>query len=103
MTILAVVFSILRAFLKSKKDLGAENLCLRQQIAALSRKKPRLKLAKRDRIFWVWVSRLWRRWKSALSIVKPETVTRWHTKGFKSLTTPVARQNRNSVIEDTNR
>ncbi len=29
------------------------------------------------------ISRFWNNWKSALVIVKPETVTRWHRKGFK--------------------
>ena len=27
---------------------------------------------------------LWRNWKSALTIVKPDTVVRWHRKGFSS-------------------
>jgi len=29
------------------------------------------------------MSRLWPKWKSALSIVKPVTVARWHRMGFK--------------------
>jgi hypothetical protein len=43
----------------------------------------RPKLRPRDRIFWVWLSRLWSNWRSALSIVQPETVIRWHRQGFK--------------------
>jgi len=35
--------------------MAAENLYLRQQVASLSRKNPRPKLTKRDRIFWVWM------------------------------------------------
>ena len=57
MFVLAIVFNILRAFFKSKASMAAENLCLRQQVAALCRKRPRPKLTKQDRIFWVWVSR----------------------------------------------
>jgi len=30
----------------------------------------------------VWLSRLWGNWRSALLIVKPETVIAWHRKGF---------------------
>jgi len=43
----------------------------------------RLKLRKRDRIFWVWLSRLWSNWRSALAIVQPTTVIKWHRQGFK--------------------
>jgi putative transposase len=35
------------------------------------------------RLFWVWLSRLWTDWRSALLIVKPETVIAWHRKGFR--------------------
>src|SRR6201982_3305927 len=32
---------------------------------------------------WVWLSRLWRDWRSALAIVKPETVVAWHRAGYR--------------------
>jgi hypothetical protein len=35
------------------------------------------------RIFWVWLRRVWSDWKSALMIVKAETVVAWHRKGFR--------------------
>ncbi len=53
--------------------MAAENLALRQQLA----------LRKRDRIFWVWLSRLWTGWRSLLVIVQPDTVIRWHHQGFR--------------------
>src|SRR5215470_16017922 len=31
---------------------------------------------------WVWFCRIWRDWRSALAIVKPETVVAWHRAGF---------------------
>jgi len=37
----------------------------------------------RDRLFWVVLSRLWSGWQEALIVVKPDTVVRWHRKGFK--------------------
>ena len=40
-------------------------------------------LHERDRIFWVWLSRLWRDWRSCLVLVQPETVIAWHRQGFK--------------------
>src|SRR5688572_19385124 len=33
---------------------------------------------------WVWLSRLWSDWRSALVIVKPATVIAWHRQGFRS-------------------
>jgi len=31
----------------------------------------------------VWLSRIWSGWRSALAIVRPETVVAWHRKGFR--------------------
>ena len=44
-------------------------------------RRPRLR--QRDRIFWVWLSRLWPGWRSALLIVQPNTVVHWHQLGFR--------------------
>jgi hypothetical protein len=52
-----------------------EILALRHQLAVLQRrtsKRPSLRTA--DRLRWVILSRLWIQWRSALAIVKPETV-----------------------------
>ena len=69
---------------KSSAQLRLENLALRQQLAVLRRSAPkRLKLTPGDRIFWVWLRRVWGDWRSALLIVKPETVLAWHRKGFR--------------------
>jgi hypothetical protein len=45
----------------------------------------RLKLTPADRIFWVWLRRVWPYWKPALIIVKAEAVVAWHRKGFRLL------------------
>ena len=63
--------------------LVVENLALRQQLAVLGQSVTRPKLRPRDRVFWVWLSRLWPHWRYALAIVQPETVIRWHRQGFK--------------------
>ena len=60
-----------------------ENLALRQQLAVLQRTAKRPRLRQRDRIFWVWLSKLWSDWWSVLVIVQPETVIRWHRHGFR--------------------
>ena len=46
-----------------------------------SAKRPRLR--NRDRLFWILLSRFWRNWQEPLIVVKPETVIRWHRKGFR--------------------
>jgi hypothetical protein len=66
----------LRSALRTRTDLALENLALRQQV-----KRPRVRLA--DRVFWVWLHRFWGRWREALILVQPETVIRWHRRGFK--------------------
>jgi putative transposase len=32
---------------------------------------------------WAWLSRAWRSWRSALHVVKPETVVAWHRHSFR--------------------
>jgi putative transposase len=83
MHILAFVLSVLRPWLRSHAALALENLTLRQQIAVLRRSVKRPKVRDRDRIFWVLLSRFWAGWSSALVIVKPEAVIRWHRSGFR--------------------
>lgn len=67
----------------NRADLAAENLALRQQLAVLRRTAKRPQICQRDRIFWVWLSRLWKNWRSSLLIVQPDTVVRWHRRGFR--------------------
>ncbi len=72
-----------RVMLVRKARLAIENLALRQQLTVYKQHVKRPRLRPRDRIFWVWLSRLWSHWQSALLIVQPETVIRWHRQGFK--------------------
>ena len=83
MGIIKAIFLLIRAFLISRLSLAAENLALRQQVAVYTHTAKRPKLRRRDRIFWVWLSRLWSNWRSALAIVQPQTVIKWHREGFK--------------------
>ena len=71
-----------RAFLLPRVAIAAENLALRQQPAVLHRTGKRPRLRQRDRVFWVWPSRLWTGWRSSLVIVNAETVVKWHRQGF---------------------
>jgi transposase InsO family protein len=81
--LLYALLATARSSLKSQRELALENLALRQQLAILHRKTKRPKLTKADRAFWVALSRLWPDWQNALILVKPQTVIRWHRKGFR--------------------
>ena len=78
-----VLFAYLRAFLRTRHDLGLEILALRQQVAVLKRRHPRPRLHNLDRWFWLVLRRMWSRWAEALLVVKPETVVAWHRAGFR--------------------
>src|SRR5262245_59207831 len=74
----------LRGLVRSRAVLHLEMLALRHQLQVLQRSRPRrLRLAKADRWLWVWLSRTWNGWRTALVIVKPETVIGWHRQGFR--------------------
>jgi putative transposase len=78
------MLGVLSSLIKTSVELRLENLALRHQLGVLRRSAPkRLKLRPADRILWVWLRRVWTDWKSALLIVKPETVIAWHRKGFR--------------------
>ena len=79
---LRLLFSILLGSEKTS-DLALENLALRQQVAIMKRSTKRPRLRNLDRLFWILLSRFWRNWQESLIVVKPETVIRWHRKGFR--------------------
>ena len=55
-----------------------ENLALRQQLAVFRRAAKRPPLRPRDRLFWILLANAWRDWRTALIVVQPDTVVRWH-------------------------
>ena len=83
MGLFAVFITFLREYLLDRAALAAENLALRRQLSVLQRSAKRPQLRRGDRIFWVWLSPLWKNRRSNLMIVKPETVIRWHWHGFR--------------------
>ncbi len=81
---LTTLLATLCLLFRSRVALELENLALRHQIGVLqrsARKRPRLTPV--DRLLWVWLSRIWGDWRSALAIVRPETVVAWHRAGFR--------------------
>jgi hypothetical protein len=69
---------------KSKSGLEAENAVLRHQLIVLRRKVPRrVRLTNTDRWFLVQLFRWFPSILSVVTIVKPETIVRWHRAGFR--------------------
>jgi len=75
--LLIVVVRAVTLALRGHRELVLENLALRQQLAAFHR-TTRCRLRARDRLFWMALARSWRNWRTALIVVQPDTVIRWH-------------------------
>ncbi len=73
----------LRSLIRSRANLVAENLALRQQLACFKLAQPRPKMSRFDRGFWIAVHRWWPKLLDTLIVVKPETIVGWHKKGFR--------------------
>jgi len=81
-----MTFILFRTFisaLRSRRALVLENLALRHQLDVLRRIAKRPRLANRDRTLWVIFSRVWTEWRKPLTFVQPETIIRWHRRGFR--------------------
>src|SRR5262245_31383664 len=83
-SVLLSVIGRLRGLTRSRTALHLEMLALRHQLQVLQRSRPRrLRLSNADRWLWACLSRSWKDWRTALIIVKPETVIAWHRQGFR--------------------
>jgi len=82
--LLCFVLAVLASPFKSKLRLQAENAVLRHQLNVVSRRlHRRVRLTKNDRWFFI---QLYRRFPSilqVLTIIRPETLVRWHRAGFR--------------------
>jgi hypothetical protein len=75
----------IRSQFTRRARLEAENLLLRQQLIVLQRKSPRrVRLWNIDRLLLVWLYRLYPSLLDAIIIVQPETLLRWHRRGFRA-------------------
>jgi transposase InsO family protein len=82
--IAVLIVRMLRDCFKPRPRLEAEILILRHQLNILQRRTPRRRLHLRwiDRALFIWLYRRYPRILDAMSIVRPETVVRWHRKGL---------------------
>src|SRR5450830_1302520 len=69
---------------KSRSRLEAENAALRHQLIVLRRKvKGRVRLTNTDRWFFIQRYRWFPSILQVLTIIRPETLVRWHRAGFR--------------------
>jgi transposase InsO family protein len=83
--LLCFVLGILASPYKSRIRLAAENAALRHQLIVLRRKlRGRVRLANSDRWFLVQLYHWFPSILKVLTIIRPETLVRWHRAGFRS-------------------
>jgi hypothetical protein len=71
-------------YFKPRQQLEAEILVLRHQLNVLQQPAPRRGLHLRwfDRALFIWLYRRYPRMLDAITIIRPETILRWHRRSF---------------------
>jgi hypothetical protein len=82
--LLCFVLAVLASPFKSKLRLETENAVLRHQLIVLRRRLPgRVRLTNHDRWFFIHLYRWFPSILQVLTIIRPETLVRWHRAGFR--------------------
>src|SRR6202171_6451416 len=85
LALLFFVLAVLASPFKSKSRLEAENVALRHQLIVLRRKvQGRVRLTNIDRWFLIQLYRWFPSISHVLTIIRPESLVRWHRAGFRS-------------------
>src|SRR5262245_31624427 len=75
--------NLVSSLFKSKSRLEAENAALRQQLTVLQRKvRGRVQFTNSDRLFFIQLYHWFPAILKAMTIIRPETLVRWHRAGF---------------------
>ncbi len=81
-----LLFATVPAWVRPRQDLVFENLLLRHQLAVLTRptrSRPRARLRLWDKLLWILARRWGAGWREHLTFVTPDTVVRWHRRGWR--------------------
>src|SRR5467141_1154530 len=82
--LLCFVLAILASPFKSTLRLEAENAVLRHQLIVLKRRlRGRVQLRNNDRWFFIQLYRWFPSILKVLTVIRPETLVRWHRSGFR--------------------
>ena len=81
--LLSFILAVLASPFRSKSQLVAENALLRHQVMVLRRKvRGRISLTNGDRWLLVQLYRWFPSILDVLTVIRPETLVRWHRVGF---------------------
>jgi transposase InsO family protein len=82
--LISFLLNVVASLFKSKSRLEAENAALRYQLIVLQRKvRGRVHFTDSDRLFFIQLYRWFPAVLNAISIIRPETLVRWHRAGFR--------------------
>jgi transposase InsO family protein len=82
--LIRLLLNLFAAVFKPKSRLEAENAALRHQLTVLQRKvRGRVQFTNADRLFFILLYRWFPSVLKAMTIIRPETVVRWHRAGFR--------------------
>ena len=81
--ILSALMAFVTTLFRSYLAMQLEIVALRCQVAVYQQSVPRPRLPPADRLFWVWLSRLWPGRQAALTFVQPRIVIAWQQKRFR--------------------
>src|SRR5882757_2668714 len=82
--LLCFALAVLASPFKSKLRLEAENTVLRHQLIVLKRRlRGRVRLTNNDRLFLIQLYRWFPSILQVLTIIRPETLVRWHRAGLR--------------------
>jgi transposase InsO family protein len=83
---LKTLLGTLLLLFRSRSRLQVEILVLRQQLIVLRRTAPkRIRLRALDRLLFVLLYRLWPGILDSVAVIQPDTIVRWHRRGFRAL------------------
>jgi putative transposase len=81
--VVPALLAFVAALFRSHASLHLENFALRHQLAVYQQTVHRPRLRPSDRLFWMWLSRLWTGWQEALIFVQPRTILAWQRQRFR--------------------
>jgi transposase InsO family protein len=82
--LIVFLLNLVASLFKPKSQLEAENAALRQQLIVLQRKvHGRVQFTNSDRLFFIQLYRWFPSVLKAITIIRPETLVRWHRAGFR--------------------
>jgi transposase InsO family protein len=92
-TLIVFLFRFARLLFSGHAAVAVENAALRLQLAAFQRQRRRPVLTSLDRLFWIGLSLLWKRWRSPLIYVRADTVVSWQRQRFRRFWARLSKRN----------